>query len=639
MKYNRRKKQTALFLVTALLMTLLSTSGVNVSADTLQNVEKVSDAAYNVMGTSNDAPEAASDPQSDPEGTGDTSSGQKGTSEDASSETATGEEGSTTEKTSSEEGSTTEKATSEEGSTTEKTSGEQTGTTENEATTQQASTEQVTTEATTEAASTEVLEDQMIRNPELAYTGLSPADSKVLVIDPGHCRIHPGASGNGLKEEVVVLDISMAMYDELADYGDITVYMTRETGDCCKNLGLGKDCLYARSNYAMQLEADFLVSVHINAGYTTGANALVAYNSGYHEHIAKETQAFGKIALKELHKLGIANRGFLLRKSGSGSRYNNGKLADYYAIVRRGVVDQIPAVIMEHGYITSATDCKKFFKTKAQRKKVGTADANAVISYYNLSKKTVPGEFIQENGGTYYKNSAGQKVSGWVKSDGTWFYFDEMTGQMKTGFLTQGENTFYLSPNTGEMIVGEFSVDGSKYMARGNGTLVKAAIHSDGIGTYLYDLVGRKLKKGFHTIDNNTYYVVSDKKVAKGLTKISSKYYGFDSDTGKMLYGSQTIGKKSYYFDPQTGVAAKNKMVVIGDETYYYGSKAYEQGGWVKYKGAKYYFDKSSHEMVTGWKKISGKYYYFDEDTGKMAKSRWIGKYYVNNKGMRTKKK
>ena len=521
-----------------------------------------------------------------------------------------------------------ENAASDSSASTDDTANDQTGTN----TTNSETTSSTTT--LTDTTSTEIT-----RNPDLAYTGLSPADAKVLLIDPGHCNIHPGAYGNGLKEEVVVVDISLAMYDYLLDYGDITVYLTREDGSCCRKLGVGNDCLYARSNYAQKLAADFLVSVHINAGYLNGANALAAYNSGYHDNIRKETQAFGKLALKELKKIGITNRGFLLRKSGSGSRYSNGSLADYYAIVRRGVVDQIPAVIMEHGYITNASDCKKFFKTKAKRKKVGVADAKAVISYYNLSKKTVEGSFITENGATYYKNDAGQKVSGWVKSDGMWYYFDEMTGQMQTGFLTQGDNMFYLKPSTGEMVVGEFKTEGNTYMAKGNGTLVRGAIHTDGVGTYLYDLVGRKLSKGFHTIDSSTYYVVSSKKVARGLTKIGSKYYGFDSTSGKMLYGSQTIGKKNYYFDPGTGVAAKNKMVVIDDETYYYGSKAAETTGWVKYKGAKYYFDKSSAEMVTGWKKINGKYYYFDEDTGKMAKSKWIGNYYVNKKGIRTKKK
>ena len=491
-----------------------------------------------------------------------------------------------------------------------------------------------TTTTTTTAATTTV---QTVNG--MLSTGLSPAQSKVLVIDPGHCKSHPGAASHGLKEEDVVLDISQAAYDELLQYGDITVYMTREDGGCCTHLGCGSSCLYARSNYAQKLDADFLLSVHINAGYSSGANALVAYNSGYHDSVRVETQAFGRIALRELKKLGIANKGFLLRKSGAGNRYPNGKLCDYYALVRRGVVDQIPSVIMEHGYVTSSSDCKKFFKTKAKRDKVGVADANAIISYFGLSKKTIEGEMVTENGSTFFKDTTGNKVCGWVKHDGDWYYFDETTGHMKTGFLEQGDNTYYLSPGTGEMAVGAFKTEGNEYMAKGNGTLVKGAMHTDGVGTYLYDVAGRKLGNGFHTLNNDTYYVVSSKKVARGLTKISGKYYGFDSQSGKMLYGVQTLGGKNYYFDPQTGVAARNQMIQVEDETYYYGKKAAEQTGWVKYKGAKYYFDKYSAEMIKGWKKIKGKYYYFDEETGKMAKSTWIGNYYVNKKGVRTKKR
>lgn len=476
------------------------------------------------------------------------------------------------------------------------------------------------------------------KNPDLTETGLSPKEAKVLVIDPGHCKKHPGASGNGLKEEVVVLDIAKAFRDYLESYADITIYMTRETGDCCTDLELG-DCLTARSNYAKQLDADFLVSIHINAGYSSGANALAAYKSGYHDEVRKETQAYGKLALSELKKLGIKNRGYLLRKSASGNRYSNGKLADYYSIVRHGVINRIPAVIMEHGYITSASDCKKFFKTKAQRKKVGIADAKAMISYYKLSKKTIDGEFRGEDGKTYFVGTDGKKVSGWVKNGEEWFYFDDETGEMVTGFFTQGEDTFYLSPSTGEMVIGWFSVDGKDYIARGNGTIVKGCMYGNGVETYLFDNSGRKLKKGFHTINDSVYYVVSNKKVATGVTKVGSKYYGFDEETGVMLYGEQTINNKHYYFDTTTGVAAKSKIVQIGDEKYYFGKQAYGKTGWLKKGSAKYYFDTKTGAMVTGWKKISGKYYYFDENTGKMQKSKWIDKYYVNKKGERTKTK
>ncbi|MGN0154214.1 MAG: N-acetylmuramoyl-L-alanine amidase [Lachnospiraceae bacterium] len=475
-------------------------------------------------------------------------------------------------------------------------------------------------------------------DPSLVASGLSPAQAKVVVIDPGHCNKHPGAQGNGLKEEAVVLDISLACQEVLDTYGDVTVYMTREDGSCCRELELG-DCLIARNNYAKQLDADFLVSMHINAGYTNGANVLAAYKSGYNDNIRKETQAFGRIALANLSRLGIRNRGFLLRRSETGNRYSNGKLADYYSIVRNGVIQNIPSVIIEHGYITSASDCNSFFRTKAKRTKVGKADADSIISYYGLSQKVINGTFTQEGDAVYYKTSDNKKITGWVKDDGTWYYFDKLTGKMQTGFLTDGENTFYLSPSTGEMVTGWFTMNGYRYLSRGNGTLVKGQAYSDGIHTYLFDEGGRQLKKGFHTVNGAVYYVDNKDFAVSGITRIGLKYYGFDPETKQMLYGYQKINGKYYYFDPDTGVAAKNEIVTIDNKTYYFGSKAARQTGLIKYKGSQYYFDQSSGKMVTGWKRINGNYYYFDKSSGKMQKSRWIGKYYVNSKGIRTKKK
>lgn len=501
---------------------------------------------------------------------------------------------------------------------------------------EQSSEAPATEEPTTETPSTE----QPVQNvdPNLTVSQLSPATSRVVVIDPGHCGRHVGARGNGLKEEVVVLDIAKACQKVLDTYGDVTVYMTREDGGCCEALDLG-DCLIARNNYAKILHADFLVSMHINAGYTTGANVLAAYKSGYHDNIRKETQKFGKIALSNLNKIGIANRGFLLRKSGTGNRYSNGRLADYYSIVRNGVIQNIPSVIIEHGYITSSSDCSKFFKTKAKRRKVGNANAKSIISYYGLEQKVIEGTFVNEGTETYYETPDSKKVTGWIKDSGRWYYFDETSGKMHTGFLTLGEDTFYLSPSTGEMIVGWFTVDGAKYLAKGNGTLVKDGLHSDGRYTYLFNKTGKQLKKGFYTLDEATYYVNSKRQVVTGITKISGKYYGFDPETCQMLYGYQQINGKYYYFDSQTGVAAKKKIITIDDDKYYFGKTGARQTGLISYKGSKYYFDTKSGKMMTGWRKINRKYYYFSKSSGKMQKNKWIGKYYVNYKGVRTKKK
>ena len=61
--------------------------------------------------------------------------------------------------------------------------------------------------------------------------------------------------------------------------------------------------------------------------------------------------------------------------------------------------------------------------------------------------------------------------------------------------------------------------------------------------------------------------------------------------------------------------------------------------GFVKINGNYYYFDEETGVMLKGWQKINGKYRYFSKKNGKMQKSKRIGKYYVNSKGIRTKKK
>ena len=476
-----------------------------------------------------------------------------------------------------------------------------------------------------------------LADSEKKVSTLSPITAKVILIDPGHCGAHPGAYGNGLKEHVVVLDISLACRNALAQYGDVTVYMTREDNTCCRSLELG-DCLTARSNYAKLLDGDFLVSMHLNAGWGSGANVLTAYKSGYHDEIRVKTQKFGRIALKKLKELGIANRGLLLRKSENRTRYKDGSLADYYSIVRNGVNNRIPGVIIEHGYVSSYYDCSNFFNTTAKRKKLGKADAEALVSYYNLSKKTIKGSFEKIDGDIYYVTSTGKKVTGWVKKDESWYYLDESTGKLQTGFLDYQGETVYLAPSTGKMVVGWFCVDDENYLAKGNGALVKNQIYSNAINYYLFDENGKQLKKGMHTVDGATYYVNKKGYLVSGVVKVDGKYYGFDQETKQQLYGYQKVKGKCYYFDALTGAAVIKRILTIEGKKYYFGDKGVRATGWVQYKGAKYYFKKNG-VMVTGWKKIDGYYYYFDKSTGKMQKNKWIGKYYVNSDGRRTKKK
>ena len=69
---------------------------------------------------------------------------------------------------------------------------------------------------------------------------------------------------------------------------------------------------------AKRLDADFLVSLHINSDPSpsrTGALLLSAYNSGYRTSVGIKTTKLGKKILDNLQLAGVYNGGFLLRKS------------------------------------------------------------------------------------------------------------------------------------------------------------------------------------------------------------------------------------------------------------------------------------------------------------------------------------
>ena len=118
-----------------------------------------------------------------------------------------------------------------------------------------------TTETTKPAETTKPQETTKASNIKKSI--LNPVKSKVILLDPGHCKKHIGARGNGLKEEDVNLDIGKACRNYLNKYSDVTVYITRTNSKCVKKLKLG-DCLTARNHLAKRLSADSLVSFHIN---------------------------------------------------------------------------------------------------------------------------------------------------------------------------------------------------------------------------------------------------------------------------------------------------------------------------------------------------------------------------------------
>lgn len=100
---------------------------------------------------------------------------------------------------------------------------------------------------------------------EIRIKIMSPRDvyNKVVVIDPGHGKTDPGASGNGLVEKEVNLDIALRVCDLLEANDNIKVYATRVDDSYPTNVN--------RAKMANGV-ADLFVSIHQNSNTSATPN-------------------------------------------------------------------------------------------------------------------------------------------------------------------------------------------------------------------------------------------------------------------------------------------------------------------------------------------------------------------------------
>lgn len=148
-----------------------------------------------------------------------------------------------------------------------------------------------------------------------------------IVIDAGHGGKDPGAVGNGLREKDLTLTLAKRIGQLLAARG-VEVLYTRDTDVFVE--------LSDRAKFANQAQADYFISLHINAGggsgfesyvYTGSSGAKVAYQNVIHQHVA----------------LPFMQRGFLDR----GTKQAN------LAVLRE---TYMPAILLEYGFIDHPKD-------------------------------------------------------------------------------------------------------------------------------------------------------------------------------------------------------------------------------------------------------------------------------------------
>lgn len=210
----------------------------------------------------------------------------------------------------------------------------------------------------------------------------------IIVLDAGHGGGDSGTwntiDGIPYYEKDITLKIAKYCKELLEKYPDVAVYMTRE-GDTNPDLA-------DRVAYAKRVDADILISLHINSGgaAATGAEVLIP-NSSYNEEIHKETDELGKVILAKLAELGLRNRGNVIKNSQADyvgdvvKYYPDGSIGDYYYLNHFSKLNGFPGIIIEHAFLSNPDEARKYLTSDAMLKKLAQADVDAIVGYYGLS--------------------------------------------------------------------------------------------------------------------------------------------------------------------------------------------------------------------------------------------------------------
>lgn len=194
---------------------------------------------------------------------------------------------------------------------------------------------------------------------------------KKVVIDAGHGGDDPGASGNGIVEKELTLEISQYIHDRLDELGientlirdsDETIEPNDRVNKIVSPYGSDSDVL--------------VVSNHINAGGGEGAEIIYALrnNDAFSRKISDELESMGRVVRKYYQR-----------------RYPSDSSKDYYFIHRN--TGNTEAVIVEYGFLDNVDDAnllKKYWQDYAE------AVVKAIANYLGVPY-TFDGSLVNEN--------------------------------------------------------------------------------------------------------------------------------------------------------------------------------------------------------------------------------------------------
>lgn len=208
---------------------------------------------------------------------------------------------------------------------------------------------------------------------------------KIIVGDAGHGGKDPGACGNGLKEADITIDLIERIQTKLAPY------------DVDFLIGPRSDNLQERADFANQLNADYFLSIHVNAGGGTGFESYV-YTDASEESRQLRDVVHDAITSGFLVDQGVVDRG---RKQ------------DNFAVLRE---TNMPAVLLENLFIDNEQDAAKLMDD-AFLNGLANEIAWGLVKALGLKRKTPESAPIADDG--FSMSGAADKVT--IKAGGKTF--------------------------------------------------------------------------------------------------------------------------------------------------------------------------------------------------------------------------
>ena len=216
-------------------------------------------------------------------------------------------------------------------------------------------------------------------------------NNKRVVIDSGHGGTDGGASGNGILEKNLTLEISEYIHNRL-DELDIENSMTRTTDE---TLEPNERINRIKSFYGDGSDV-LLISNHINAGGGEGAEVIYAL---------RNNDTFSRKIANELENTGREVRKIYQR------RYPYDSTKDYYYIHRN--TGNIEPVIIEYGFLDNKTDAnllKNYYQDYAE------AVVKAISEYLGVPYQPTgeiqnPNYYIVRKGDTLYSIANKNNIS------------------------------------------------------------------------------------------------------------------------------------------------------------------------------------------------------------------------------------